>query len=69
MQIASEYRRIIGRDVWHFHERCRHMKRLMGETDGIYWRALKPKSGEMCNECMGKSRADKRTQTRKRGAK
>lgn len=55
-----------GRDTWHFHEHCHHMKRIMKETARIYWCASKPKSGEMCNECQAKARADKRLK-RKRG--
>lgn len=57
------YRRLVGRDTWHFHKDCHHGKAKLWDV----FTTTKPRSGEFCNECQAKARADKRTQARKRG--
>jgi hypothetical protein len=53
-RIGVEYRRIRGRDTWHFHPRCQHYRRRPIE-DYIISDA-KPSYGELCNECQSKQR-------------
>ena len=44
-------------DTWHFHSGCQHFKRLVGlPKDKAVFRATKPKSGEMCDECLALKR-------------
>lgn len=57
------YHRIIGRNVWHFHERCHHMKRIIKRITtltGGNFRITKPRSGEFCDECRSKAKKDRR---------
>lgn len=61
------YQQIVGRDVWHFHPECHHLMRSLKALTDKTWRNSKPRSGEMCNECQAKARADKRLTKRKRG--
>lgn len=65
--MSITYHRLLGRDVWHFHPDCQHMHRWFRSSVEIIKRTTKPRSGELCNECQAKTRADKRTQARKRG--
>lgn len=59
------YRKLTYSDCWHFHDDCRHMRRVVSHWPSrLIIRAVKPRSGEMCNECQAKARADKRKQKR-----
>lgn len=62
------YRRLKHRDTWHFHVSCQHYKHIITEVSYMMsiLRNTKPRSGELCNECQAKSRADK-ARARKRG--
>lgn len=56
----TNYVRILGRDTWHFNERCQHMKRIVKRLTDANLRGTKPRSGEFCDECLAKAKADKR---------
>lgn len=58
------YIRLTGRDVWHFRSDCHHVPDRADRAFIV--RKTKPRSGEFCNECRSKARADKRLK-RKRG--
>lgn len=51
------YRRRKNSDVWHFHTGCQHWMVVPG-VEFIEKRLSKPKSGELCNECLAKSRRE-----------
>ena len=51
------YARLEGRDTWHFHPRCRHLRESK-RPRAI--KATKPRSGEFCDECLAKTRAGQR---------
>lgn len=65
---VTKYFRFAGCDVWHFHPDCHHRRRH-SKALAFYsgFQRTKPRSGEFCDECRAKARADKRTQARKRG--
>lgn len=57
-----EYRQLSGRDVWHFHPDCHHMMgnfRLKNDPRTKV-SVRKPKSGELCNECLSKVKRGKK---------
>jgi hypothetical protein len=49
----KEYRRTKGSDTWHFCRNCTHWPTTNYESS-----QTKPTSGEFCNECLAKERAD-----------
>lgn len=51
------YRRRKHSDVWHFHQLCQHWQVVAG-VEFIEKRLSRPKSGELCNECLAKARAE-----------
>jgi hypothetical protein len=52
------YRRRKNSDVWHFNNRCQHWA-VKGGGDAFVEREVKPRSGELCNECRAKSKRDR----------
>ena len=58
--VGYEFIRLAKSDVWHFHDDCQHYRRLyqrMTElADGLRLMHTKPEAGELCNECLAKSR-------------
>jgi hypothetical protein len=46
------YRRRLRSDVWHFMETCRWWPTV----DGYHERDRRPRSGELCDECLAKTR-------------
>lgn len=64
--MPMSYHQIIGRDVWHFHPGCHHLMRSLKALTDKNWRTSKPRSGEFCDECLAKARADKRTQAKRK---
>lgn len=51
------YRRRMNSDVWHFHTACQHWMVVAG-VRFVEKHLSKPKSGELCNECLAKARQD-----------
>ena len=49
---GTQYRRIPGRDTWHWMPQCQHYKRMTS----YHISDEKPSSGELCNECQAKQR-------------
>lgn len=65
---GTKWFRFAGSDVWHFHPSCHHMARSMKALKFYSgFRRTKPRSGDLCNECKAKARADKRTQANRKG--
>jgi hypothetical protein len=55
----KEYRRRRGADTWHFNGRCQHWPREDEEFTSLHLEeGQRPRSGELCNECLGKERAE-----------
>lgn len=52
----KEYRRIVGRDSWHFNRKCQHWPTGSSKLGEYVARTTKPTSGEMCDECKAKER-------------
>ena len=50
--MASQYRKRIGSDTWHFCSNCSNWP-----TSGYTISSTKPTYGELCNECKGKRAA------------
>ncbi len=50
------YRRRVTSDTWHYHVLCRWWPKL---KDKYVCKDKKPSSGELCNQCRAKARADK----------
>ncbi len=54
------YRRLKGKDCWHFHEGCQHFRRMRDYAeDRVLERDTKPRHPEFCNTCLAKARKDK----------
>lgn len=49
--MSTEYRRRLKSDVWHFATTCQHWPQRAFKSTSI-----KPRSGELCNECRAKAR-------------
>lgn len=53
------YRKVIGKDTWHFMLTCQHWP---GHTfdEQTLKKGLRPVGGELCDECLGKEKVDKK---------
>lgn len=59
--MVTLYYRLKGRDCWHWHTQCHHLKAaLKAAREFGALRDSKPRSGEFCDECISKTKADKR---------
>lgn len=57
--MSKEYRRRPKSDVWHFMANCRWyppLGVLGGQKKATIVQHSKPKSGELCNECLAKTK-------------
>lgn len=58
-----EYRRLKHRETWHFMPACQHwrrMDRFPGTYLSVELEDRRPSYGELCNECLGKERKQRR---------
>lgn len=58
--MAKSYRRLNGRDVWHFRPDCQWWLWMTYNKplDAYVVKNSKPRSGELCNECLAKQRRE-----------
>jgi len=49
----AEYRRIKGKDTWHWCKSCQHWPTSNFDSN---YTTTRPTTGELCNECKGKEK-------------